>query len=157
MVSNFCVAVFLKPKVVSRNISAVWVFFFLWKVSWAKNGCFLAKILQKQSFRGNTPIFFYFFLTIFSKTWTKNARSTPASAPSSPVGCKASNSTKKPRFQWNHHRFQVLTQKNTWIPWLLVRVLLNTVKKSKKIWACFLWNSHLVIFGQFWPWIPVRY
>ena len=51
VVSNFCLAVFLKPKVVSSNISALWVvFFFLGKVSWAKNGCFLAKIHHKQGF-----------------------------------------------------------------------------------------------------------
>ena len=52
VVSNFWLAVFLKPKVVSRNISALWVvFFFFGKVSWAKNGCFLAKIHHKQGFK----------------------------------------------------------------------------------------------------------
>ena len=52
---------------------------------------------------------------------------------SGPARCKASNSTKNPRFQWNHHRFQVLTPKNTWNRHFWSEFHWN--RKEKKMWG----------------------
>ena len=44
--------------------------------------------------------------------------------------------------------FKLLLQKAREYRKFFVRVLLNTVHKKKKIWACFIWNPFLAIWGQ---------
>ena len=67
-----------------------------------------------------------------------------------PAGC-----LERPRFQWNHHRFQVLTPKNTWNPHFSSNFHWIPARKNKKIWRCFHWNPHLGIwrpnFGHEYP------
>ena len=69
VVSN---SLFLKPKVVFFFLTRWGGIFFCSLVSRSEKSCFLAKIHHKLGFSGNRTIFFYFLLTIFSETRTKN-------------------------------------------------------------------------------------
>ena len=93
-----------------------------------------------DGFSGNTPIFFYFLLTIFSETRTKNGGIhvfleirtwKPVvvfieTGGFGGVGGLRPQLHQKPPVSMNQRRFQVLIPKNTWIPPFLVRVSLKS-------------------------------